>query len=331
MVIIYSIVIFLVIFLVIWRNHDSDYNLYDYFENEYPINKKSLDYYSDNFGKLRDEITNLIITSKIKGKKLELCGFKNLINLKCSNNELEEIILPKNNLIEKIIMNDSNLYFFSYNLLSSNLVELNISNNNLTGCISIFNKLINLENFYFHDNNFHGSLNLLNKLKNLKSITFHNNPIVPSLEILSGESLRFLSLRYCFIRLNYKKSKNLIYNNLSLSSYLFLTNSNNFKILNFLPSIKDLSSFEDCYISMKRNLNLAFQNSKTSILTDNFLNNENNGFLLWLDDRMSSIKKLKMNLYWELILSNKKSELLFSDNEILEKNEFSRFYYKHYN
>ncbi|WNE41288.1 MAG: hypothetical protein AM1032_000028 [Mycoplasmataceae bacterium] len=209
--VVYFIVMFLIIsiFLIVWLNYDFDYNIYECFENEYPINKKSLDYYSENFGKLRSEIVNLIITSKIRDKKLELDDFKNLINLKCVNNELEEIILPKNNLIEKIIVNNSDLHSFSYHLLSFNLTELNISNNNLTGNISIFNKLINLESFYFHDNDFHGSLNFLINLKKIKVITFYNNPIVPSLEILSKENLQFLLINYCFINLKYEKSKNL--------------------------------------------------------------------------------------------------------------------------
>ncbi|WNE41287.1 MAG: hypothetical protein AM1032_000027 [Mycoplasmataceae bacterium] len=108
-------------------------------------------------------------------------------------------------------------------------------------------------------------------------------------------------------------------------------NLNDVKLLNFLSSIKDLIKFGDDYKLIKKNLNLAFQNSKTSNLTDNFLNNENNGFLLWLNNEIILIKKLKAALYWELILNNKKSELLFSDNKIFEKEKFKQFYLQNCN
>jgi len=134
----------------------------------------------------RKEKTYLDIHQQDLTGALNLNGFTNLKALKCSNNQLTNLILPVNNQIKRLNCHSNKLTSLPINLNPETLTELNISNNNFSiQDLTIFSQLVNLETLSVSNNQFTGSLAPLASLSKLKKLCIANIQIDLGLEYLS--------------------------------------------------------------------------------------------------------------------------------------------------
>ena len=126
-----------------------------------------------------------------------------LKRLYCHDNKLEEIILPINNQLEKIEINNNLLTKFDYNLLNSetlNALFINDNNLELTD-VSVFSNLINLRKLSISNNDeekiqqgiynrFYGSLESFQNLKLLDLLYINNTDINKGVEYLNKDIVR---------------------------------------------------------------------------------------------------------------------------------------------
>jgi len=160
-----------------------------------------------DYGKKREEITNLDLTYQNLAGVLDCSDFINLEGLWCWNNQLTELILPP--LPNLIVLDCDNNYLtkldFSSQLNPEQLEELKISDNNfLVSDLTIFSAFINLKGLWIGNweaekiaqgiyNRFRGSLAPLQDLGKLKELFISNTDLNSGLEYLPDSLTRF----YC--------------------------------------------------------------------------------------------------------------------------------------
>ncbi|CAG8483090.1 7399_t:CDS:2 [Scutellospora calospora] len=141
----------------------------------------------NNYNKTRSQITKLNIYRESLRGSLNLEGFVNLKEFRCSNNKLTNLNLSSGNNLEKL-----NCYYnkltnlnFLNNLNEEKLTVLSIGNNNFPESdLTPFSKFTNLEELYLGGNNFTGSLKPLAGMTKLKKLTISDTNIDSGLEYL---------------------------------------------------------------------------------------------------------------------------------------------------
>lgn len=197
-------------------------NAQKWFQENYPLGRTCVRKDRDrnnhpDYGKKRGEITDLNInggviitegvnygsyyplTQGVLERTLDLSDFINLERLECNNNQLTQIILPQNNQLKKIAVNNNLLTNFDFvNLNPDTLTDLDLHNNNLEAMdISVFGSLINLEELKIGNDNkdrigkniynrFTGSLQSLQNCSFLKELNISNTDIDNGVEYLSA-------------------------------------------------------------------------------------------------------------------------------------------------
>ena len=121
---------------------------------------------------------NKAYNDKLKGS-LNLEGFVNLEELNCWDNQLNQLDLSNCPNLTKLHCSDNGLTNLGFltQLDPNKLTELIISNNNLTGDLSLFSCFTNLKYLWLDGNSFTGSLAFLQSCQKLTWLKIDNTHI----------------------------------------------------------------------------------------------------------------------------------------------------------
>lgn len=144
--------------------------------------------YKTNFGKTRNQISELSITGKGLEGSLDLTDFRNLEKLDCVYNHLTNLNLNDLGKLKNIKCQENKLLTSLQLKNCSNVDWIIASDNNLTD-IDVSSSKDKITSIYLNDNpQLKGDLNIFKGLKNLQILCLNNTAFVGSLESLQNLS-----------------------------------------------------------------------------------------------------------------------------------------------
>ena len=148
-------------------------NVQEYLDSKYPSEKRAT-------------ITGLAIAHGNLTGSLDLSDFVNLEELNCWDNQLTSLDLSNCPNLTKLHCSDNGLTNLGFltQLDPNKLTELIISNNNLTGDLSLFSCFTNLKYLWLDGNSFTGSLAFLQSCQKLMWLKIDNTHITTDWEYL---------------------------------------------------------------------------------------------------------------------------------------------------